>query len=461
MPSSSAASAANREVQRRERGAEAAAPQCELEAPHRRVDRAEQAGLLDELARRRARRRCTGSRGPALRAGDRRGSSPSPSTRCCCASASARRPGSPRCTAPRPRRYASAERGALGGIGDDDPAPTLRIAAGRRLDREPQALLDHLGLDRPAEVEALAHRARRGEQMVDGGAVERVTDSPGVGSIDAGDRYVGSSWPTDAPSRAKILWWGATQRCARCGSGHLFRHYFTMVDDCPRCGLHFEREHGLLRRRARDQHHRRSVRCSRSCSSRCSSATVPDVPVVELLIVLVPIARSRTDRLLPVLEDGLGRGRPRVPATARPERTHRLTRRATPRAGTRPSSLHHGSWFPTCVDSRSKSVRRSSGSDAPPAASAAGEQLERGCRTRPRRPARRRARVCSMRDLVVQHDRRGRGSAGQIGASEEVHRRGAGSAGEVDAQGEDAVLERPGRVAHDRVVLEVESRPAP
>jgi uncharacterized protein (DUF983 family) len=37
---------------------------------------------------------------------------------------------------------------------------------------------------------------------------------------------------------------GATRRCARCGSGHLFRRWVSMVPDCPRCGLHFEREAG-------------------------------------------------------------------------------------------------------------------------------------------------------------------------------------------------------------------------
>lgn len=37
---------------------------------------------------------------------------------------------------------------------------------------------------------------------------------------------------------------GITRRCARCGSGHLFKGWFTIVDDCPRCGLHFEREQG-------------------------------------------------------------------------------------------------------------------------------------------------------------------------------------------------------------------------
>ena len=39
---------------------------------------------------------------------------------------------------------------------------------------------------------------------------------------------------------------GFTRRCARCGSGKLFRHWFHMVEDCPRCGLHFEREQGYF-----------------------------------------------------------------------------------------------------------------------------------------------------------------------------------------------------------------------
>ena len=46
------------------------------------------------------------------------------------------------------------------------------------------------------------------------------------------------------PGPATIFWRGATLRCPRCGSGHLFRRYFAIVADCPRCGLHFEREEG-------------------------------------------------------------------------------------------------------------------------------------------------------------------------------------------------------------------------
>ncbi len=43
-----------------------------------------------------------------------------------------------------------------------------------------------------------------------------------------------------------MFWRGATKRCARCGSGKLFRRWFTMVPDCSRCGLHFEREAGYF-----------------------------------------------------------------------------------------------------------------------------------------------------------------------------------------------------------------------
>ena len=86
-----------------------------------------------------------------------------------------------------------------------------------------------------------------------------------------------------------MFWRGFTMRCARCGSGHLFHGYFTMVPDCPRCGLHFEREQGYWagalainiivdRRAVRDR-----------ASSRCSSRRSPNVPVAPLLAILVPI----------------------------------------------------------------------------------------------------------------------------------------------------------------------------
>lgn len=57
---------------------------------------------------------------------------------------------------------------------------------------------------------------------------------------DGGRREVGHA------GRGTILRWGATLRCPRCGQGKLFERYFTLVDDCPGCGLHFEREQGYF-----------------------------------------------------------------------------------------------------------------------------------------------------------------------------------------------------------------------
>jgi uncharacterized protein (DUF983 family) len=47
-----------------------------------------------------------------------------------------------------------------------------------------------------------------------------------------------------APTTGRLLARGLTRRCAVCGSGHLFRRYFSMVERCPRCDFRFEREQG-------------------------------------------------------------------------------------------------------------------------------------------------------------------------------------------------------------------------
>ena len=41
-----------------------------------------------------------------------------------------------------------------------------------------------------------------------------------------------------------MLWRGFTRRCPVCGSGSLFRGWFTLVEQCPRCDLRFERIDG-------------------------------------------------------------------------------------------------------------------------------------------------------------------------------------------------------------------------
>ena len=49
---------------------------------------------------------------------------------------------------------------------------------------------------------------------------------------------------TDNESRGKVLLRGVTLRCPRCGAGNLFRHWTAIIDDCPKCSLHFARESG-------------------------------------------------------------------------------------------------------------------------------------------------------------------------------------------------------------------------
>ena len=94
--------------------------------------------------------------------------------------------------------------------------------------------------------------------------------------------------PPTPPSRARMMWWGGTRRCARCGGGHLFTRYFTMVDDCPRCGLHFEREQGYWAG---------ALAINIGVTGAVFVVvfvtalvlTVPDVPVAPLLAILIPL----------------------------------------------------------------------------------------------------------------------------------------------------------------------------
>jgi uncharacterized protein (DUF983 family) len=91
------------------------------------------------------------------------------------------------------------------------------------------------------------------------------------------------------PSRATVLGRGLTKRCARCGSGHLFEHWTTMKPDCPRCGLHFEREDGYFAGALAI-----NVICTGGLLILALVVvlvfTVPDVNVVLALSVLAPIA---------------------------------------------------------------------------------------------------------------------------------------------------------------------------
>lgn len=61
----------------------------------------------------------------------------------------------------------------------------------------------------------------------------------------AGGRATKGSKPApNAPTRGRMFARGLVRHCPWCGSGHLFRRYFSLKDDCPRCGLRFQRLDG-------------------------------------------------------------------------------------------------------------------------------------------------------------------------------------------------------------------------
>ncbi len=45
------------------------------------------------------------------------------------------------------------------------------------------------------------------------------------------------SWPA-------LIWIGLTRGCPVCGKRRLFRHWFSMLERCPRCQFRFERREG-------------------------------------------------------------------------------------------------------------------------------------------------------------------------------------------------------------------------
>ncbi|HTL86000.1 MAG TPA: DUF983 domain-containing protein [Acidimicrobiia bacterium] len=93
---------------------------------------------------------------------------------------------------------------------------------------------------------------------------------------------------TAKPSRIRMLARGATRRCARCGAGGLFHKWFRMVPDCPRCGLHFEREEGYWSG---------AIAINTIIIGgifaivfiATMALTVPDIPWVGLLMAVIPI----------------------------------------------------------------------------------------------------------------------------------------------------------------------------
>ena len=93
---------------------------------------------------------------------------------------------------------------------------------------------------------------------------------------------------TGTPSRLVMLARGATKRCARCGGGKLFPRWFRMVPDCPRCGLHFEREQGYWTGAVAVN----TIVVGAAFTlvlTITMALTIPDIPWVSLLMVVVPL----------------------------------------------------------------------------------------------------------------------------------------------------------------------------
>lgn len=51
--------------------------------------------------------------------------------------------------------------------------------------------------------------------------------------------------PRSGPQLGEVLWRGVSGRCPACGSRGIFKGVTDLKEDCPTCGLHFEREDGF------------------------------------------------------------------------------------------------------------------------------------------------------------------------------------------------------------------------
>ena len=86
-------------------------------------------------------------------------------------------------------RYSSPIAARVVRVGHHEPAPVLRVGTGGCLDREAQALEDHLAWHRTVEVESLAHGAGRRQQVVDRGEVHAAHVRTSSSSLAANRRY--------------------------------------------------------------------------------------------------------------------------------------------------------------------------------------------------------------------------------------------------------------------------------
>jgi uncharacterized protein (DUF983 family) len=94
--------------------------------------------------------------------------------------------------------------------------------------------------------------------------------------------------PVAPASKGQMMRRGFAKHCARCGSGRLFTNWFDIVDDCPRCGLHFEREEGYWAG-ALAINIGFTAAVFAIALITALAFTIPKVPVAPILAVLIPL----------------------------------------------------------------------------------------------------------------------------------------------------------------------------
>jgi uncharacterized protein (DUF983 family) len=87
---------------------------------------------------------------------------------------------------------------------------------------------------------------------------------------------------------ATVLLRGLRKRCPRCGERRIFRSWLHLIERCPRCTLHFEREQGGFLG-AMTLNFLVSTLVWVALLVIVLALTVPDVPVVPLLIASVVV----------------------------------------------------------------------------------------------------------------------------------------------------------------------------
>jgi uncharacterized protein (DUF983 family) len=90
-------------------------------------------------------------------------------------------------------------------------------------------------------------------------------------------------------SRTTFLWRGLTLACPRCGDRHIHKNYFSIVRNCPTCDLKFEKEHGYWTGALAFNFVMTGSIVILALAVGLI-ATAPDIAVVPVIIILVPLA---------------------------------------------------------------------------------------------------------------------------------------------------------------------------